>query len=174
MLHLILVLPLIYKLMIEERNYLLLQSDIYSAIILQLLRNRLSNSIENSSTKLDQKIISDNKEIEAPLLTAKREGIETYTSNNQSGEKEERVREENVVLTDSLVNDSIPSTIETIQYSTLNDVIQLKLKGTVVDVFLSNEDNISGEVILNFKEFITLKSGNVTVWVNPESIDAAY
>lgn len=174
MLHLILVFTIIYKLIIEERNYLLLQSDLFSAIIFELLRNGLSNSIGNSYTKLNQKIISDNKKTEGPLLTAKREVIETDISNNQSDEKEEIVSKENAVLTDSLVNDSIPTTIETIQYSILNDIIQSKLKGNVVDVFLSNEDNISGEVILNFKEFIALKSGNITVWVNPESADAAY
>lgn len=173
MLHLILVLPLIYKLMIEERNYLLLQSDIYSVIILQLLRNRLSNT-ENPSTKLNNNIISDSNKVDVPLLTAKSRVIESDISNNKSSIREEKVKEESVALRNNLVNDSISSPIETIQYSTLDGIIQSKFRGTVVNVFLSNKDNISGEAILNFKEVITLKSGNVTVWVNPESIDAAF
>lgn len=174
MLHLILVFMIIYKVLIEEKNYLLLQSNLFNAIILQLLRNELSNSIDNPSAKLNQKIISDNKKIEVPSLTVKTEVIETHTSNNQSSEKEERDKAENIVLTDSLVNDSIPTTTKIIQCSTLNDIIQSNFKGSVVNVFLSNKDNISGEVILNFKEFIALKSGNITVWVNPESVDAAF
>ncbi|MCY6355412.1 hypothetical protein [Clostridium sp. ZS2-4] len=171
MLYLILVFSVIYKLIIEERNYLLLKNKMFNAIILQLLRNKLLDSKDNPSTKLNQRVISDNNKTEVILLTDNREVIEKDTSNNQSDEKEDSIGGEKVVLTDSLVNDSMPSTIETIQYATLNDIIQLKLKGTVVNMVLSNGDNISGEVILNFKEVIALKSRNVTVWVNPKSVD---
>lgn len=172
MLYLILAFSIIYKLIIEERNYVFLASNLFSAIIIQLLRNEISNSIDNSYENLNQRRISNSDKIELTSFDVKTKVVEKHISNNESSEKEALGKEEITDITYSIIKDSIPTTIETIQYCALNDVIQSKVKGSVVNVSLNNKDSISGELILNFQEFIALKSGNTTVWVNPESVDA--